>query len=76
MDRQRLKRALTSKSKGTAFIKVSEVAAALGIQPETAQANYLRQLEYIPSGRAKLYLIDDVVDSIAAAKKAGSSKNS
>ena len=71
MDRQRLKRALTSKSNGAAFIKVSEVAAVLGIQPETAQANYLRKLEYLTSGRAKLYLIDDVVDSIVDVKKAG-----
>ena len=73
MERQRLKRALSSQSKGAAFINVTGVAAALGIQPETAQANFLRELEYLPSGRAKLYLIDDVVDAIYAVKRIGDS---
>ena len=60
-------------TKGAAFINVREVAETLGIQPETAQANYLRKLEYLQLGRAKLYLIDDVVDAISAMKKIGCS---
>lgn len=73
MDKQRLKRAMMNTTKGAAFINVREVAETLGVQPETAQANFLRKLEYLQSGRAKLYLIDDVVDAICAAKKIGCS---
>lgn len=69
MDRQATLNAIRRAAKGKAFIKVGEVANALGVQSETAQANYLCDLEYLPSGRAKLYLIEDVVDAILAKKE-------
>ena len=68
MDRQRTRRALEQAAKGQSFINVKEVAEALGVQSETVQANYLRDLEYLPNGHSKLYLIDDVLDVIMEKK--------
>ena len=69
MDRQHTRRALEGASKGTSFIKVHEIAKALGIQSETVRANYLDGLDFLPNGHSKLYLIDDVIDAIMRRKE-------
>lgn len=69
MDKQQIKRALYKVNNNAEFINVTHVAAVLGIRPETTQANYLQSLEYLPNGRGKLYLVDDVADAICSAKK-------
>lgn len=69
MDKQQLKRALLKANNDAILINVSHVASVLGIQPETAQANFLRSLEYIPNGRSKMYLVEDVANAIYESRK-------
>lgn len=69
MDRQHIRRALEGAAKGSSFISIHEIAKALGVQSETVRANYLKGLDYLPNGHSKLYLIDDVIDTIIMRRK-------
>ena len=48
---------------GKLYINISQLANAIGVARETA-AQWVFKLKYIPNGREKLFLIEDVATQI------------
>lgn len=48
---------------GKIYINISQLAKATGVARETA-AQWVYKLKYIPNGREKLFLINDVANQI------------
>lgn len=67
MDRQALRRAI--KEKGD-FLNIQQIADFLGMDRDIVKRDFLQGLEYIPTGKSKLYFREDLIEVIMDKKRA------
>lgn len=68
MNKTSIKRSILDYTGGAPFVSVSSLAKMLGVGRDSTRA-LLQGLPYIPQGRRKDYLVDDVAERLADLKR-------
>jgi len=63
MNKQELMRAMTQANNGAGLLTIKQIAQFRGEHINTT-AKFLKGLEYLPSGKKKLYYVGDVANRI------------